>query len=74
MDLQGARLYVVALLIECPYEPDPADCCLHGMRKKSIAENIDLSKRLNEEELQHIIVTHRKCLLQKEGENAGNRK
>ena len=43
MDLHGARSHVVALLIECPYEPDPADCCLHGMRKKSIEENIGTS-------------------------------
>ena len=67
MDLNDARSHVVALLIDCPYEANPTDCYLHDMRRKSLEENIDFSKRLSEEELQHILAVHKKCLSRKEG-------
>ena len=67
MELSDARVFIVGLLIDCPYEPNPADCALHDMRKKTLKEKIEFSRRLTEEEVQHIIDTHKNCLSRKEG-------
>ena len=62
MDFNDARAHVVALLIKCPYEPSPTDCHLHDMRGKSLEDNIEFSKGLTGEEVQHILAVHKKCL------------
>jgi len=67
MDFNDARAHVVALLIKCPYEPNPADCHLHDMRGISLEDNLGISKRLTGEEVQHILAVHKKCLSRKEG-------
>ena len=67
MDLNDARSHVVALLIKCPYDQNSIGCLLNDMRGKSLENNIETAKRLTEEELQHIIAAHKKCLSRKEG-------
>ncbi len=67
MDLSDARAYVAALLVKCPYEPNPIDCHLHVLRNNSLQEKLEFSKRFPEMEVQHIITVHKKCLSQKEG-------
>jgi hypothetical protein len=67
MDFNDARAHVVALLIKCPYELNPAHCHLHDMRGKSLEDNMEISKRLTEQEVQHILAVHKKCLSRKEG-------
>ena len=67
MDLPDTRVYIVGLLIDCPYEPNPTNCALHDMRKKSLKEKIEFSRRLTDEQVQHIIAIHKKCLSRKEG-------
>ena len=67
MDLSGARAHVTALLVKCPYEPNPINCHLHVLRNNSLQEKLEFSKRLPEMEVQHIITVHKKCLSQKEG-------
>ena len=70
MDFPEARAHVLALLIKCPYEPNPADCQLHVLRNNSLQEKIEFSKRLSEMESMHIIAVHKKCLSQKEGKRS----
>ena len=67
MDLPDVRMYIVGLLVDCPYEPNPKDCALHDIRKKSMEEKLAFSKRLTEEEAVNIIAVHKKCLCRKEG-------
>ena len=69
-NLTDARLQVVALLVKCPCEPDPTDCYLHNLRKNSLVEKIEFSKRLSEIEVLHIIAVHKKCLSQKKGKKS----
>ena len=69
MDLNDARSHVVALLIKCPYEANVTDCYLYDMRRKSLLDNMETSKRLTEEEVQHILAVHKECLSRKEGKN-----
>ena len=69
MDLPDARVYIVGLFIDCPYELNPKDCALYDIRKKPLKERIELSKRLTEEQVQHIIAIHKKCLSRKERKN-----
>ena len=70
MDFPEARAHIVALLIKCPYEPNPTDCHLHELRMRSLEEKLEFPKRLTEEEVQHIIAVHKKCLSRKEGKKA----
>jgi hypothetical protein len=69
MDLPDARLYIVGLLVDCPYEPNPADCALHHIRKKPLKERTEWSKRLTDEQIQHFISIHKQCLTEKEDKN-----
>lgn len=62
-----ARLYIVGLIVDCPYEPNPEDCALHDIRQKPLRERIEWSKQLTNEEIQDIISVHKKCLAEKEG-------
>ena len=61
-NLTDARLQVVALLVKCPWEPDPTDCYLHHLRKNSLVEKIEFCKRLSEAEVLYMIAEHKKCL------------
>ncbi len=70
MDFPEARAHIVALLIKCPYEPNPTGCHLHELRMRSLEEKLEFPKRLTEEEVQHIIAVHKKCLSRKEGKKA----
>ena len=70
MDFPEARAYLVALLLKCPYEPNPTDCRLHVLRNNSFQEKIEFSKRLPEMEVMDIIAVHKKCLSQKEGKRS----
>ena len=67
MHWPDARLYVVGLLVDCPYEPNPEGCVLHDTRQKPLKERIEWSRQLTDEEIQGIIGAHRKCLAEKEG-------
>lgn len=66
MDLNDARSHVVGLLIRCPYDQNSIGCLLNDMRTKSLEDNIETAKRLTDEEVQHILDVHKKCLFQKE--------
>lgn len=70
-ELSDARMYILGLLIDCPYELNPKDCnCnLHDMRKKPLKERIDWSKQLTDQQGQNIISSHKKCLAQRETNN-----
>jgi len=70
MDFPEARAHVVALLLKCPYETNPTNCYLHDLRGESMKENIEVTKRMTEEQVQHIITMHEKCLSQKEGKRS----
>ena len=67
MDLPSARVYVMGLLVGCPYESNPVDCALHDIRKKPMDKRIEWSKRLSDEQILDIIRVHRECLAKKEG-------
>ena len=67
MDLSDARVFLLGILVACPYGPNPKDCILHDMRKKSMKERLNFSQQLTENEVQYIIDIHKKCLSQKEG-------
>ena len=67
MHLPDARLFVVELLMDYPYEPNPESCALHDIRQKPIRERIEWSKQLTNEEIQGIITVHKECLVEKEG-------
>ncbi len=66
MDTSAARVYVVGLVVDCPYEANPADCALHEIRKRPLKERIEWSRQLTEEQIQNIIDIHKKCLARKE--------
>ena len=63
------RLYIVGLLVDCPYKPNPADYTLYDIRKRPLKERIEWSKQLTNKEIQHIISIHKKCLARREGNN-----
>ena len=66
MDIPNKRVYIVGLLVDCPYEPNPADCALYDIRKSSLNERIEWSKQLTDKEIQHIISIHKKCLARRQ--------
>ena len=66
MDLLNTRVYVTGLLVDCPYEPNPADCALYDMRQKPLQERVDWCNQLSDEEIQNIISIHKKCLARRE--------
>ena len=66
-NLTDVRLLVVALLVKCPCESNPIKCYFHDLRKNSLVEKIEFTKRLSEIEVLHIIAVHKKCLSQKKG-------
>jgi len=69
MEWPDARVYVMGLLVDCPYQPNPVDCALHDIRKKPLKERVVWSKQLSNKEIQHIISVHKKCLARKEGDS-----
>jgi hypothetical protein len=74
MDMPNTRVYVMGLLFGCPYEPNPADCALYDMRRKSLQERVDWCNQLSDEETQNIISIHKKCLARREATNSQHRK
>jgi hypothetical protein len=67
MDLSDKRAFIVGLLVKCPYQLDPIDCIFHDLRRNSLKEITEFSKRLSEKEVQEMVVLHQKCLSQREG-------
>jgi len=66
MDLLNTKVYIMGLLVGCPYEQNPADCALHDIRKKPMQEREGWCNQLSDEEIQHIISTHKECLARRE--------
>jgi hypothetical protein len=73
MDMLNTRVYIMGLLVDCPYESNSPDCALptilHDIRKKSLQERVDWCNQLPDEEIQNIISTHKKCLACRESNN-----
>ena len=69
MHLFNTRVYIMGLLVGCPYDSNPADCALHEMRQKPLQEREGWCNQLSDEEIQNIISTHKKCLACREANN-----
>ncbi len=69
MEPSNRRVYVIALLVDCPYEPNPADCALYDMRQKPLQERIEWCNQLSDKKIQRIVSIHKKCLARREANN-----
>ena len=67
MDVPDARFYILGLLVDCPFEPNPTDCALREIRNKPLAERAEWARQLTDEQVQQIISVHKQCLARKEG-------
>lgn len=62
-----ARVDMVGLLVACPYNQDnPANCPLHYIRQRDMAQRIAWLDSLDEEEVQVLYANHQHCLEIKE--------
>jgi hypothetical protein len=66
MEPSLARSYIVGLLVECPFEPNPTDCALQPIRKKPLKERIEWVNQLTDDQVRDIISEHKECLKRKE--------
>ena len=73
MDIPDTRIFIAGLLVDCPYEPNPADCALHNIRKKPMKERTEWSKQLSNEQVKQIVNIHKQCLKEKEAQRKNAR-
>jgi len=60
------RAAVMALMFDCPFEPNPVDCPAHAIRKLDLSERVAWVRGLTEAVCQQLYLQHLKCLAIKE--------
>jgi len=68
MDASTKRVYVIGLLVCCPYKSNPATCPLYDIRQKPVRERAKWVKQLTDEQIQDIINIHKECFIRRECE------
>lgn len=66
LDSHNARIFLIGLLMGCPFEGNPEDCILHHFRKVPIKARVEWSRQLPDEKVQQIVSLHKQCLTRKE--------
>ncbi len=66
--MPSKRVYVMGLLVACPYKSNPATCALYGIRKKPLKERMAWANQLADKPIQDIIEIHKKCFIRREYE------
>jgi hypothetical protein len=64
--LDYLRPTVVALMVDCPFEPNPKDCPAFNMRQKPLQERVAWVLSMSTEELERFHAAHLECLVRKE--------
>ena len=64
--LDYKRAWVVGLAFDCPFGKAFDTCLTKEIRKLGIADQIDISNGMDENQLDQIIDHHRDCLRQRE--------
>ena len=68
MDMSSKRVYVMGLLVACPYKSNPATCALYDIRKKPLKERMAWARQLADKQIQDIINIHKECFIRREYE------
>ncbi len=66
--MPSKRVYVLGLLVACPYEANPATCALYEIRKKPLKERTAWARQLTDKQIEEIISVHQKCSVRRECE------
>jgi len=69
--LEYKRAWVKGLAFACPFGKALDTCLTKEIRKLGIADQIDISNGMDENQLDQIIAHHQDCLLQREGSLSG---
>ena len=69
--LEYKRAWVVGLAFDCPFGKAFDTCLTKEIRKLGIADRIDISNGMDEDQLDQIIARHQDCLLQREESLSG---
>ena len=69
--LEYKRAWVVGLAFDCPFGKAFDTCLTKEIRKLGIADRIDISNGMDEDQLDQIIAQHQDCLLQREESLSG---
>ena len=69
--LEYKRAWVVGLAFDCPFGKALDTCLTKEIRKLGIADQIDISNGMDENQLDQIIAHHQNCLLQREESLSG---
>ena len=64
--LEYKRAWVKGLVFDCPFGKALDTCLAKEIRKLGIADRIDISESMDENQLDQIIAHHQDCLLQRE--------
>ena len=64
--LEYKRAWVKGLAFDCPFGKALDTCLTKEIRKLGIADRIDISNSMDENQLDQIIAHHQDCLLQRE--------
>jgi hypothetical protein len=64
--LDYLRPTVVALMVDCPVEPNPPDCPAYATRQKPLRDRVAWVLSLSPEELERFYAAHLECMLKKE--------
>lgn len=60
------RAAVMALMFDCPFEPNPVDCPAHHIRRLELAKRVAWVRGLTDAVCQQLYLQHLECLAIKE--------
>ena len=69
--LEYKRAWVIGLAFDCPFGKAFDTCLTKEIRKLGVADRIDISNGMDENQLDQIIAHHQNCLLQREESLSG---
>jgi hypothetical protein len=60
------RAAMMALIVDCPFEPNPTDCPVYDLRKLDLVERVAWVRGLTDTDCREFYLQHLKCLAVKE--------
>ena len=64
---ESKMVWVLGLMIECPFGKAQEDCPMNTARKLPLEERVALAKQMEESRLDELITHHMHCLKEREG-------
>ena len=65
-DFNYNRVWVLGLIVECPFGTPLSDCPANDIRKLPLSERIKIVKRMSDEQHEEIMAHHKECLKKRE--------